>query len=105
VQDGFVYKLLKPAIVAGFRRNLPEDAHHRTVLHFGEHQNLLDGLRAHNTLTGYVFLLDGIGRVRWASSGEATEAEVRGMIEAAKDLTPPSSKAVQGRKRTRTGQR
>jgi ATPase complex subunit ATP10 len=41
----------------------------------------------HNIYTGYVFLVDGIGRVRWAGSGEGSDAEVNLMITLALELT------------------
>lgn len=57
-----------------------------------------DILRMHNIYTGYVFLVDGIGRVRWAGSGEGSDEEVEKMIEFAKLLTQPSERVVRDKK-------
>mmetsp|Transcript_23011 Transcript_23011/g.26263 ORF Transcript_23011/g.26263 Transcript_23011/m.26263 type:complete len:297 (-) Transcript_23011:58-948(-) len=62
----------------------------RTLVRFGS-SGLLefnDALRMHNMLTGYVYLLDGLGRVRFAGSGEASEKEVQNLIKFAKTITP-----------------
>jgi hypothetical protein len=40
----------------------------------------------HNIMTNYVFLLDDLGRVRFAGSGEASEDEVQRLIEFTKEL-------------------
>mmetsp|Transcript_23606 Transcript_23606/g.34802 ORF Transcript_23606/g.34802 Transcript_23606/m.34802 type:complete len:90 (-) Transcript_23606:348-617(-) len=36
---------------------------------------------------GYVFLVDGIERIRWTGSGEGTEEEVQSMIAFAQEFT------------------
>lgn len=48
----------------------------------------------HNMYTGYVYLVDGIGRVRWAGSGGGDEEEVANMIRCAKELVAPVKKVV-----------
>ena len=66
------------------------DEHETTLLFFGSEcpNEFRDTLRMHNTMTGYVFLLDGLGRVRWAGSGSAENDEVDKLIQYAKELTP-----------------
>ena len=39
-------------------------------------------------MPGYVFLLDGQGRVRFAASGEATEEYTNRLVQLAQKLTP-----------------
>ena len=73
---------------SGFRKAVPAEDHERTLLFFGADQTFKDVLRCHNTCTGYVFLLDGVGRIRWAGSGKPTDEEMRTLIEVAKELTP-----------------
>lgn len=88
VQEGFALRLLKGMVKSGFRKAVPVEDHERTLLFFGADQTFKDVLRCHNTCTGYVFLLDGIGRIRWAGSGKPTDEEMRTLIEVAKELTP-----------------
>ena len=89
-QEGFALRMLKGMVKSGFRKAVPAEDHERTLLFFGSDQNFKDVLRCHNTCTGYVFLLDGIGRIRWAGSGKPTDKEMRTLTEVAKELAPVS---------------
>jgi ATPase complex subunit ATP10 len=42
----------------------------------------------HNDKTGYIFLLDGLGRVRFAGSGQAENYELKLLIKHVKEITP-----------------
>jgi mitochondrial ATPase complex subunit ATP10 len=79
---------LRPIIAMLNRRNTDPSEHDTTFLYFGNTDLLCDALRMRNILVGYVFLLDGIGRVRFAGSGEATGEEVQNLISLTKKLTP-----------------
>eukprot|EP00804_Cyclotella_cryptica_P022778 CCRYP_005006-RB/>CCRYP_005006-RB protein AED:0.16 eAED:0.16 QI:86/1/1/1/0.75/0.6/5/464/357 len=92
INEGRIAKLLSPLIVSGTRKNVPEEDHERTLLYYGDAGEMRDILRMHNIYTGYVFLVDGIGRVRWAGSGEGSEEEVQNMIDFARELTKPPQK-------------
>lgn len=60
-----------------------------------------DVLRMHNLMTGYVFLVDDLGRVRFAGSGPATDEDVAKVIQFAKDLTPWDVNSAKSRKVTK----
>jgi ATP10 protein len=47
-----------------------------------------DALRMHNGMVGYIFLLDGLGRFRFAGCGHASEEEVQKLIELTYQLLP-----------------
>jgi mitochondrial ATPase complex subunit ATP10 len=79
---------LRPIISALTKRNTDTKDHDRTFLFYGNTDNLCDALRMRNILAGYVFLLDGLGRVRFAGSGVATEKEASRLISLTKKLTP-----------------
>jgi len=70
------------------RNNTPIEKHSTTLAYFGKKQvlNFRDVLRMHNIMTNYVFLLDDLGRVRFAGSGEASPEESNNLIEFAKQL-------------------
>jgi ATPase complex subunit ATP10 len=87
----FVSKFLRPLVSRSARSNTPLQQQSTTLLHFGTADSLStfkDTLRMHNTLTGYVYLLDGLGRVRFAGSGNASCEEVDRVIAFAKEITP-----------------
>jgi len=90
INQGWMAKvLLRPFIVSGTKNAIPKEDHPNTLLYFGDAPEMRDVLRMHNPYTGYVYLVDGIGRVRWAGSGEGSEEEVQTMIQCARDITKP----------------
>lgn len=106
----FLSKLSRYLTNSARKHTLPEQWP-TTLLHYASNTddpdlgNFKDTLRMHNTLTSYVYLLDGLGRVRCAGSGRASSEEADTMVEFAKDLTPmlndnaklPSSKRKKNR--------
>jgi mitochondrial ATPase complex subunit ATP10 len=87
----FVCKFLRPLLSRSARSNTPIQQQSTTLLHYGSAESLStfkDTLRMHNTLTGYVYLLDGLGRVRFAGSGSASHEEANRVIAFAKEITP-----------------
>jgi mitochondrial ATPase complex subunit ATP10 len=89
VSEGWLNRyILRPVVTFLMRRNTPVHEHGWTLLSF--HRDLSDfrdALRMHNVMVGYAFLLDGLGRVRFAGSGEATQEEAHSLILFAKELT------------------
>jgi ATPase complex subunit ATP10 len=104
LNEGRMAKLLSPFIVSGTKKNVPPAEHSSTLLYYGDAEAMRDVLRMHNIYTAYVFLLDGMGRVRWAGSGEGSETEVQTMIDIARDIVGPSSsmRVVPRQKQTST---
>lgn len=94
INEGRIVKLLSPFILSGTKKNVPEKDHTNTLLYYGDAEEMRDILRMHNIYTGYVFLVDGIGRVRWAGSGEGSDEEVQSMINLAKELTRPQGRVA-----------
>ena len=88
INEGRTLRLLKYFINNSSQKHVPVERKDRTLLFFGSCPELRDVLRMHNNKTGYVFLLDGLGRVRFAGSGKATDAELKTLIGFAKELTP-----------------
>lgn len=50
------------------------------VYSFGDHYYMRKDLRILNLLTGYIFLLDKFGRIRWGGFGLATEEELSSLV-------------------------
>ncbi|CAK7332093.1 unnamed protein product [Dovyalis caffra] len=50
------------------------------VYSFGDHYYFRKDLRILNLLTGYIFLLDKFGRIRWHGFGSATEEELSSLV-------------------------
>lgn len=89
VEGWFGSKILKPIIRRQVKTNTPPQEHDHTLICFRkELEEWRDILRLHNPLAGYVFLLDGLARIRFAGSGEASPEEVEKLIQFAHDITP-----------------
>ena len=98
INEGRIAKLLSPFIRAGTKKNVPNKDHANTLLYYGDAEDMKDILRMHNIYTSYVYLVDGIGRVRWAGSGEGSDEEISSMIQFAKQLTQEQLPARQKQK-------
>ncbi|XP_038725173.1 uncharacterized protein LOC120016453 isoform X2 [Tripterygium wilfordii] len=58
-----------------------EDALQRQIVYsFGDHYYFRKELKILNLLTGYIFLLDRFGRVRWQGFGSATKEELSSLL-------------------------
>jgi ATPase complex subunit ATP10 len=87
----FVYPL-RGMVRRIMKNNTPISQQSKTLTYFGtkEVMEFRDVLRMHNIMTSYVFLLDDLGRVRFAGSGEASDDEVKRLIEFAEELVRES---------------
>lgn len=72
-----VYRLMAPIITRNLRGSLSQEAQKSTWLYLGDLGAAeRDALGITNLLVGYVYLVDGEGRVRWRAHGEPTEREI-----------------------------
>ncbi|KAH6558400.1 hypothetical protein KP509_1Z066300 [Ceratopteris richardii] len=73
-----------------FMRRKAEINHHdgfkRSVYAFGDSYDFRKALKITNILTGYAFLLDGRGRIRWQGFGQSTQDEIKWMISCTQRL-------------------
>jgi ATPase complex subunit ATP10 len=94
ITEGWFLSKLQRFLTRSARKHTPEERWPTTLLHYASNTddpdlaNFKDTLRIHNTLTAYLYLLDGLGRVRCAASGKASPEEADSLIQFAKDLTP-----------------
>jgi len=89
IHESRILNLISSFIIRSFRKKVPDHRKDKTLLYFGgSASGMRDVLRMHNEKTSYVYLLDGIGRVRFAASGEATKEEAQRLIRFAKKLVP-----------------
>lgn len=95
INEGRIISYFKNLVRRSFQnQNSPSSEYDSTLLFFGPKCPLSfrDVVRMHNTMTAYVFLLDGVGNVRWAGSGTPEdEQEVQNLLQLAKDLTPTNN--------------
>lgn len=56
------------------------------LYYFGALGDLIDQLGMSNRLTGYVYLLDSQGRIRWHASGKPTEEDKSALAAATMEL-------------------
>ncbi|OIT08081.1 PREDICTED: uncharacterized protein LOC109226722 [Nicotiana attenuata] len=75
---------VKKLLLRTMRKSNPDeskDALHRQIVYsFGDHYYFRKELKILNLLTGYTFLLDKFGRIRWQGSGLATEEELSSLL-------------------------
>eukprot|EP00980_Cylindrotheca_fusiformis_P000291 scaffold66_cov115-Cylindrotheca_fusiformis.AAC.23 len=85
------------------KNNTPPEEYDNTLLYFGtDVDDFRDILRMHNIMANHVFLVDDLGRVRFAGSGPATEEDVRKAIDFAKVLLSEGKKTKKSKKRTKS---
>jgi len=87
ITEGTLLRLLRGFLTRSMIQNTPLEQQDTTFLHFGNVEEFRDVLRMHNTLTGYVVLVDGLGRVRWMGSGEPVMTKSKGGEEESEELT------------------
>jgi hypothetical protein len=92
-EGAWIQRLLSGLMTRSMKANVPVERRDRFLMHFGNETLLKDCLRMHNTLTGYVFVLDGIGRVRFAGSGKASPEELLDMETCINGLLPTTNPA------------
>ncbi|KAG2260693.1 hypothetical protein Bca52824_079987 [Brassica carinata] len=72
--------LLKP------KNNEDSVLQRQTVYSFGDHYHFRKEIKVLNLLTGYIFLLDKSGRIRWQGFGTATPEEVSHLLSCTSHL-------------------
>ena len=90
ISEGFLSKyFLQVPIASMMKANTPKEEHDMTLLHFGRDlENFRDSLRMHNVMTAYVFLLDGLNRVRFAGSGTAEPSDIEYLVKVTEEIVP-----------------
>ena len=89
INEGIMLSFLQRFIRSALQKHVLPSQHPHSFTYFSKDcSTLRDVLRMHNNKTAYVFLLDGLARVRFAGSGEASEEEARNLISFAKELVP-----------------
>lgn len=96
LNEGRVLSFLSSMIIRSSKNIVPDHRKKNYLMYFGECADFKDVIRLHNRKTGYAFLLDGIGRVRFAGSGRATEEDIERIVSFTKTLAP-GLKADRGR--------
>jgi len=88
INEGVILRLFRHFIRKSLFNTLYKNHYSSTITYFGECDDFRDLLRMHNNKTCYVFLLDGLARVRFAGSGSASPEEVSRLIGFSKELIP-----------------
>lgn len=87
VEEGWLKSLLLRLFLPFLRRNVPRTQHHRYFLiRKGVSDDAMDTMGFINRRVGYVYLVDGDCKIRWAASGVATPHEKESLIGAVKKL-------------------
>jgi len=97
IHEGRILQFFESMITRSFQKQTSLENQSSILLYFTrgdsiedeEYHSFRDALRMHNNKTAYVFLLDGIGRVRFAASGQPQNVdEIQLLIEHTKNLVP-----------------
>lgn len=87
---------VKKLLLRMMRKSNPhenKDALHRQIVYsFGDHYYFRKELKILNLLTGYMFLLDKFGRIRWQGTGLATDEELSSLLSCTSFLLDEESK-------------
>ena len=104
ITEHWVLYPLRGLLTRVMRNNTPMEDRNRTLVYFGSSQieEFRDILRMHNIMTNYVFLLDDLGRIRFAGSGPADADEITQMVQTTKDILKESNGGGGGKSMTRT---
>jgi len=79
------YRFMKPIIDGGMRGGLPEFKHKHVVTMYGDVQSYQQALGL-DARSGYAFLLDREGTIRWQAQGFSSPATLVSLFQATDDL-------------------
>eukprot|EP00934_Nitzschia_sp_Nitz4_P003093 Nitzschia sp. Nitz4//scaffold78_size91513//76429//77579//NITZ4_004937-RA/size91513-snap-gene-0.142-mRNA-1//-1//CDS//3329558154//3083//frame0 len=100
ITERWALYLLRGALASVMRRNTPPEQHANTLMYFGSNvDEFRDILRMHNIMANFCFLVDSLGRVRFAGSGPATDADIARVVTFAKQLAAENKSKPQRKRR------
>jgi hypothetical protein len=79
------YRFMKPIIDGGMRGGLPTFKHKHVVTMYGDVQSYLQSLGL-DARSGYAFLLDREGSIRWQAQGFSNAATLASLFQATEAL-------------------
>lgn len=79
-------KLLRGTMLHSMRGSFAPALHDRTFVYFGDTEDIRESLDIPNRLSGFVYLVDGAGRVRWSGCGNTTDEELQSMVKCCFEL-------------------
>jgi len=101
IEENWLKNWLIRIFMGSLRKKYPEEMHNRYFLvDKGLDDNIREALGVWNIKVGYVFLLDGHCRIRWAGNGPAREDEKKSLVNCLKRLVD-EAKGVQRMKVSR----
>ncbi|KAL5203121.1 hypothetical protein ABZP36_014073 [Zizania latifolia] len=87
-------RLLRRALLKVMRRS--NNPQRNVVYSFGDHYYFRKELQIINLLTGYIYLVDRLGRVRWQGFGSATQEELASLTACASVLLDAEKTRLDG---------
>ena len=82
-EGGWLFRAMSPLLKWLISKNTNDQERNTTYLCYGQEaavHNFQIKLGCHNVMTCYLFLLDGLGRVRWAGSGPPQQQELDSLL-------------------------
>jgi ATPase complex subunit ATP10 len=91
LEENWMKAMLVKLFMPGLRKQFEESAWGRYFLvRKGFKQDMKEALGLLNTKVGYIYVLDGQCRIRWAGSGNSSDEEKEGLVKAVRKLIEQS---------------
>uniref|UniRef100_A0A7S3Y713 Mitochondrial ATPase complex subunit ATP10 n=2 Tax=Heterosigma akashiwo TaxID=2829 RepID=A0A7S3Y713_HETAK len=95
IVEGFVLSMLRGLLTKSLAAALPAPLRPRALAAFADAESFRESLSISNRLSGYLYLVDRDGFVRWRASGKASEEELRLLLKAVDDLAAEENSSLQ----------
>jgi ATPase complex subunit ATP10 len=91
LEENWMKAMLVKLFMPGLRKQFEESAWGRYFLiRKGFKQEMKEAMGLLNTKVGYIYVLDGQCRIRWAGSGNSSDGEKEGLVKAVRKLIEQS---------------
>eukprot|EP00638_Chattonella_subsalsa_P003909 CAMPEP_0117751468 /NCGR_PEP_ID=MMETSP0947-20121206/10992_1 /TAXON_ID=44440 /ORGANISM="Chattonella subsalsa, Strain CCMP2191" /LENGTH=235 /DNA_ID=CAMNT_0005569853 /DNA_START=232 /DNA_END=939 /DNA_ORIENTATION=- len=87
VVEGFMLKMFQSLLLKSMKGAIPPEFHDTSFSHFGETEELRESLGITNRLSGYLYLVDKDGFIRWRGCGRASEQELEHLMRATEQIS------------------
>ena len=77
---------MAPLIDSGMRAAIPNEKHKNVITFYGDVEPYKQALKIQDVYSGYAFLLDRQGIIRWQGQGLAKPEDIKALLETAQRI-------------------